>query len=90
MLVLSRKLSEKITIGDSIVLTIVQINNGAVRIGIEAPREVSVLRNELLPGDFRSLPSDWQRGRGREESAPQGPTGPTHRATPGPAGHLEN
>ena len=49
MLVLSRKISQQITIGDSIVLTVVQINNGTVRIGIEAPPEITILRNELLP-----------------------------------------
>ena len=48
MLVLSRKLGEKIHIGDNITVTIVDIDRGKVRIGIEAPREVPVFRQELL------------------------------------------
>jgi carbon storage regulator len=47
MLVLSRKLGQKITIGDDIVLSIVRIDANQVRIGIEAPREVPILRAEL-------------------------------------------
>jgi carbon storage regulator len=49
MLVLSRKLGEKIIIGDNICLTVVEIDRGKIRLGIEAPREVPVYRQELLP-----------------------------------------
>jgi carbon storage regulator len=49
MLVLSRKLNERIKIGDSIVLTVVKIQGSNVRLGIEAPPEVDVLRDELTP-----------------------------------------
>ncbi len=49
MLVLSRKESERIQVGDSIVLTIVRVNGDRVRVGIEAPAEVQVRRGELLP-----------------------------------------
>jgi carbon storage regulator len=49
MLVLSRKLGEKITIGDNISITVVDIDRGKVRLGIEAPRAVPVYRQELLP-----------------------------------------
>lgn len=51
MLVLSRKLGEKIYIGDNICLTITDIDRGKVRIGIEAPRDMTVYRNELLPAN---------------------------------------
>ena len=51
MLVLSRKLGEKILIGDSIVLTVVKIKGGNVRLGIEAPPEIHVARDELLARD---------------------------------------
>jgi carbon storage regulator len=47
MLVLSRKESQRIRLGDSIVVTIVKISGDKVRIGIEAPSEVLVLRDEL-------------------------------------------
>ena len=49
MLVLSRKESERIRLGDSIVVTIVKIAGDRVRVGIEAPADVLVLRDELEP-----------------------------------------
>jgi carbon storage regulator len=48
MLVLSRKAGEKLFIGDNIVITIVDIERGKIRIGIDAPKHVSVSRAELL------------------------------------------
>jgi carbon storage regulator len=47
MLVLSRKLGDKIRIGDDIIVTVVQMGHGNVRLGIEAPTQVRVLRAEL-------------------------------------------
>ena len=47
MLVLSRKESERIRLGDSIVITIVRVSGDKVRLGIEAPPNVLVLRDEL-------------------------------------------
>ncbi|MHB0956019.1 MAG: carbon storage regulator CsrA [Pirellulaceae bacterium] len=47
MLVLTRKVHEQIVIGDDITLTIVRVQGHAVRIGIEAPRQVRVVRGEL-------------------------------------------
>jgi carbon storage regulator len=49
MLVLSRKLGEKIFIGESICITVVDIDRGKIRLGIEAPRDVPIYRQELLP-----------------------------------------
>ena len=49
MLVLSRKESQRIQVGESIVLTIVRVNGDRVRVGIEAPADVLVRRCELLP-----------------------------------------
>ena len=49
MLVLSRRERERIRLGDSIVVTIVRVAGDRVRIGIEAPPEVLVLRDELEP-----------------------------------------
>lgn len=50
MLVLSRKLSQQILIGSDISLTIVKIDRNQVRIGIEAPESVTILREELAAG----------------------------------------
>ena len=47
MLVLSRKKDEKIVIGDSITVMVIEIRGDKVRLGIEAPREVSVHRQEV-------------------------------------------
>jgi carbon storage regulator len=47
MLVLSRQRDESIIIGDNIVVTIVDVRGDKVRLGIDAPREVSVHRREI-------------------------------------------
>jgi carbon storage regulator len=47
MLVLSRQRDESIVIGDNIVVTIVDVRGDKVRLGIEAPREVTVHRREV-------------------------------------------
>lgn len=48
MLVLSRKNGERILIGDNIAITVVRINPGSVRLGIDAPRDMSIVREELI------------------------------------------
>lgn len=47
MLVLSRKKNESIIINDNIVVTVVEIRGDKVRLGIEAPKDVSVHRREV-------------------------------------------
>ena len=47
MLVLSRKENERIRLGDSIIVTIVRVSGDKVRLGIQAPPDVLVLRDEL-------------------------------------------
>lgn len=47
MLVLSRKVGERILVGDHIRITVVRLTNGGVRLGIEAPDEMPVLREEI-------------------------------------------
>ncbi|GAX87227.1 carbon storage regulator [Lebetimonas natsushimae] len=48
MLVISRKINEKIKIGDNIEIVIVSIDKNQVKIGIEAPKNLTILRSELL------------------------------------------
>jgi carbon storage regulator len=48
MLVLTRKVGEKIVIGDNIVVTVVAIQGHKIRLGIDAPREINIARSELL------------------------------------------
>jgi carbon storage regulator len=47
VLVLSRKIGQKILIGDKIAVTVVKVGHGGVRIGVEAPPEMAVVREEL-------------------------------------------
>ena len=48
MLILTRKLDESIVVGDDIVIKVISLEKGAVKLGIEAPRDISILRSELL------------------------------------------
>lgn len=50
MLVLSRKSGQQIRIGDEIILSVVQVQGGRVKIGIEAPQKVQIRREELAAG----------------------------------------
>lgn len=56
MLVLSRRESERIRLGDSIVVTVIRVGAEKVRLGIEAPDDVVVLREELQ-SSAKSTPS---------------------------------
>lgn len=53
MLVLTRKVNEAILIGDEVEVVVLLIKGDNVRIGIEAPREITVLRRELKEPDER-------------------------------------
>ena len=70
MLVLSRKVGEKILVGNNVVLTVVEVNGNRVRLGIEAPREMAVVRSELV-GKGRDLEAQMPRPRtALDESTP--------------------
>jgi carbon storage regulator len=60
MLVLSRMVGERLIIADQIVITVTQIDRGRVRLGIEAPPEVRVLREELGTRPHQAKPSAGQ------------------------------
>ena len=62
MLVLSRKAGERIWIGDDISVTVVRITGGGVRIGIEAPHEMPVVREELREKMEQSEVEEVQNG----------------------------
>ncbi|REJ70455.1 MAG: carbon storage regulator [Planctomycetota bacterium] len=55
MLVLSRKESQRIKLGESIVVTVVRLGRDKVRLGIEAPSDVVVLREELEPHEVEGI-----------------------------------
>lgn len=48
MLVLARKLDESIIIGDNIHIKVISIDKGVVKLGIDAPRDVDIIRSELI------------------------------------------
>jgi len=62
MLVLTRKATERIQIGDNVVVTVLDIRGNKVRIGIDAPKEIRVLRTELRRRtELRNVISEAQR-----------------------------
>ncbi len=63
MLVVSRKVGERVLIGDQITVTVIKVGSGGVRIGIQAPKEMAVVREELALQIRRSelLKIDVQR-----------------------------
>ncbi|MCA8997241.1 MAG: carbon storage regulator [Planctomycetaceae bacterium] len=58
MLVLSRKPGERILIGDEIAVTVVRIGPNTVRIGIDAPRNMNIVRDELCVGSEQETPQE--------------------------------
>jgi carbon storage regulator len=56
MLVLTRKLMERIYIGEEICVTVVRLESGQVRLGIDAPRHIPVVRGELTPRPRETAP----------------------------------
>jgi carbon storage regulator len=65
MLVLSRKEGERIQIGPDIWITVVQVRGNQVRIGVEAPKEVPVIRGELNPNQPPPLPPHQPKPKGK-------------------------
>jgi carbon storage regulator len=64
MLVLTRKKSEMIRIGDNVVIKVISSGNGKVKIGIEAPNDVRVVRAELnTESDAPMMPTQTLRDR---------------------------
>lgn len=78
MLVLTRKLMEKVYIGDHICVTVVRLDGGQVRLGIDAPREISVIRAELVDN-----PDGVRSKKSRQDQPAETPVaGPNHRHGP--------
>lgn len=78
MLVLTRKQSETIHIGDDVVIKVIQTGRGSIKIGIDAPAAVRVLRGEVVEEAHQSV-----------TSAPHPATRAAHPTKPASkAGHL--
>lgn len=65
MLVLSRKKDDSIVIGENIRLEILKVSGNTVRIGIQAPREIEVLRGELAPYGISGDDNSEAKHRGK-------------------------
>lgn len=63
MLVLSRKRSESLLIGDGVKITVIKVERNQVRLGIEAPGNVSILRAELLLDVGQDVDTTTEAGR---------------------------
>lgn len=74
MLVLSRKCNEQIVIGNEIIITVVSIRHGTVRIGIEAPPEISVHRREVLDLIIRSADAKNPQSAAKNLDESSGPS----------------
>jgi carbon storage regulator len=61
MLVLSRKRNQRILIGDSIVITVIEVESGRARIGVSAPKGVRVDREEVRERSVRGSDSNHER-----------------------------
>ena len=61
MLVATRQISERIMVGDDIVITIMDIQAGAVRVGISAPKNIPVFREEIYKRLFKERPCHVER-----------------------------
>lgn len=66
MLVLSRRLHERIHVGEDLIITVVDLERGKVRIGIEAPNHVKVYREELLDPQQARKHLENARANGKE------------------------
>ena len=79
MLALTRKVGERILIGDNIVIQVVEFNRGSVKLGIEAPETVSIFRYEVYERiqeenlrsskagdsfDIKKAAQAWRRSKG--------------------------
>ncbi len=77
MLVLSRKQDEQIVIGEHVTISILKIRGNTVRIGIEAPRNIQVVRGELIPEEASCSTTDQpvtvefkSHGNGQQDKTP--------------------
>jgi carbon storage regulator len=73
MLVLSRKIGQRVMIGGGIMVTVVAARGGQVRLGVEAPQDVTILRDELSASDdtaSSTRPARTPRGRSGARARP--------------------
>jgi carbon storage regulator len=82
MLVLTRKLMERLYIGDEICVTVVRLEGGQVRLGIDAPRHIPVVRGELTRRPAAPEPAAAQQGPGAPIEGERSPVSRPEGGTP--------
>ena len=91
MLVLTRKTNQSIMIGDDIEITVLSVSGDKVRIGIEAPRDISVFRHEVLDNaGGGAAPTSGHRGRVRVICGSRRPRAAVSSAADEPGERLEH
>ena len=78
MLVLTRKLGENIRIGDSVKITVLEVRSGQVKLGIEAPPEVKVHREEI----YARIQEENRRAQRWKGDEPEGGPGSEEKGRP--------
>jgi carbon storage regulator len=67
MLVLTRKIGERIRIGDTVTVQVLEVRGSQVRLGVEAPADIRILREEIYqPGDLNGSLAHPSNGTGRQ------------------------
>lgn len=84
MLVLTRRKNQSIVIGDDIVITVLEVKGDSIRLGITAPRDVQVYREELLAA-LSEANASAVLGEDAPAPAPAAPPRPGPPARPGPS-----
>ncbi len=80
MLVLTRKPRESVIVGNSIRITVIELSHGAVRLGFEAPPEVSIYREEIYREIAKANRSAFEEPR--EDGGVKGRSGTSRRRRP--------
>lgn len=62
MLTLSRRVGERLYIGEGICVLVTRMGRGQVRLAIDAPRHLAIYREEVMPADFRPRRNARKRG----------------------------
>ena len=90
MLVLTRKQRQQIQLGENITVTVLRVKGNSVRLGIEAPDGIRVLRTELVAAQMEDESSHGEATQAEETAEADPGFRPRHRALPAPSTNARN